>query len=117
MKKKFVMFGQNPFFGDYADLVHALGGRLSRVVVNVPDPVRDGMKGFAERVEEYNAWSPGLEVVELDDFEPDEEETALLGFRGVSSKPLRERLKSEYRGGVSAAGAPDGLRIADGGGG
>ena len=101
--KKFVMFGQNPLFGDYADLVHALGGRLARVVVNVPDPPRENTKSFAERIAEYNTWLadrhpdvPAAEVVELEEFEPDPEETAVLGFRGLSSRPLRERVKSEF---------------------
>jgi acetyltransferase-like isoleucine patch superfamily enzyme len=100
--KKFVMFGQNPMFGDYADLVHALGGRLSRVVVNVPDPPRENQKSFADRVAEYNHWlaaqgdTTPLQVVDLEDFVPDPEETAVLGFRGRSSRPLRERLKREF---------------------
>ena len=100
--KKFVMFGQNPMFGDYADLVHALGGRLSRVVVNVPDPPRENQKSFADRVAEYNHWlaaqgdTTPLQVVDLEDFVPAPEETAVLGFRGRSSRPLRERLKREF---------------------
>lgn len=100
--KKFVMFGQNPLFGDYADLIHALGGRLSRVVVNVPDPPRENQKSFADRLAEYDAFlaangeaSP-VQVVDLEDFVPDPQETAVLGFRGLSSRPLRERLKQEF---------------------
>lgn len=100
--KKFVMFGQNPLFGDYADLIHAMGGRLSRVVVNVPDPPRENQKSFADRLAEYNGWLAAngdptpVQVVELEDFVPDPEETAVLGFRGLSSRPLRERLKQEF---------------------
>jgi sugar O-acyltransferase (sialic acid O-acetyltransferase NeuD family) len=100
--RKFVMFGQNPMFGDYADLADALGGRLSRVVVNVPDPPRANIKSFADRVVEYNAWLAAngdavpLEVVDIGAFKPDPEETAVLGFRGLSSRPLRERVKREF---------------------
>ena len=101
--KNFVMFGQNPLFGDYADLIDALGGRISRVVVNVPDPPREDQKSFADRLAEYNAWLAAergeptpVEVIDLDDFEADPEETAVMGFRGVSSRPLRQRLKQEF---------------------
>ncbi len=96
------MFGQNTLFGDYADLVHALGGRLSRIVVNVPDPPRENQKSFADRVAEYNAClamngdPQPVEFVDLEEFVPDPEETAVLGFRGLSSRPLRERVKEEF---------------------
>jgi sugar O-acyltransferase (sialic acid O-acetyltransferase NeuD family) len=100
--KKFAMFGQSRFFGDYVDLIHALGGVLSRVVVNVPDPARPGTKTFADRFEDYQAWlqargSPHRAgVVELSRYRPDPEETCLVGFRGLSSQPLRESLKADF---------------------
>ena len=44
-------------FGEYLDIIHALGGVLHTVVVNVPDPPRPGpIKSFAERVEAYDDW-------------------------------------------------------------
>ncbi len=100
--KKFVMFGQSQFFGDYLDLIHSLGGVLSRVIVNVPDRAPPGVKSFARRIEDYHSWLSArgsdhrVQVVELDDYVPDPEETAILGFRGLNSRPLRERLKAEF---------------------
>ncbi len=98
----YVMFGQNPFFGDLVDLIYFLGGYLKKVVVNVPDPHRPGVKSFAERVAEYEVWrsahdyGQALEIQNLDDYQKDENEIALMGFRGVSSRPLRNFLKKEH---------------------
>ena len=98
--KPYVFFGQNPVIGDMIDSVHALGGRLAKVVVNVPDP-RHSPKTFAQRMADYGQWlqshRPGLqcEVQELEQFEPQEGESYLIGFRGVMvpvlAGPLRER--------------------------
>lgn len=98
----YVMFGQNPFFGDLADLIHRNGGYLKKVVVNVPDPPRPGVKSFAQRVAEYDAWMERngydrkLEIQELDDYRMDESETCVMGFRGTSSRPLRQFLMTEH---------------------
>lgn len=90
-------------FGEYLDIIHARGGVLNTVVVNVPDPPRpDSIKSFAERVEDYDGWlreegsGHRLEVIQLEDWSPGDNEHYLMGFRGVKSVPLRERLKARY---------------------
>jgi len=97
------MFGQHMGFGEYLDVVHALGGVLDTVVVNVPDPPRPGrIRSFAERVDAYHDWLAAhgsdhrVEIVQLEDWSPRENEHYFMGFRGVKSVPLREQLKTEH---------------------
>ena len=101
-QRRYVMFGQHMGFGEYLDIIHALGGVLNTVVVNVPDPPRPApIKSFAERVEAYDGWLKDegsdhrLEIVELEDWSPGDNEHYLMGFRGVKSISLREHLKKK----------------------
>lgn len=100
--KPYVMFGQSPYFGDYVDAIHALGGWLSRVVINVPERLIKNTKPFAERVEAYQAWlderCPGrrVEVIDLADFQPAEDEAYLVGFRSAKMEPLIEMLRARF---------------------
>jgi UDP-3-O-[3-hydroxymyristoyl] glucosamine N-acyltransferase len=100
---RYVMFGQHMGFGEYLDLIHALGGVLNTVVVNVPDPPRPGgIKTFAERLQAYHDWLKDhgsdhrVEIVQLEDWSPGENEHYFMGFRGVKSIPLREQLKEKH---------------------
>jgi acetyltransferase-like isoleucine patch superfamily enzyme len=102
-QRRYVMFGQHMAFGEYVDIIHARGGVLNTVVVNVPDPPRPGpIKSFAERVEDYDGWlqeegsDHRLEVIQLEDWSPGDNEHYVMGFRGVKSVPLREHLKERH---------------------
>lgn len=101
--RPFVMFGQSPFFGDYVDLIHAVGGRLSRVVLNVEEVIRPRRKTFAERLEEYHEFLRGMgigaavDVLRIEDFRPGQGEAYVYGFRNRDGLAgMRDRLREEY---------------------
>jgi serine acetyltransferase len=97
-----VMFGRSARFGDYVDLVHILGGSISKVVVNVPDRSKPGGKSFDERVASYRErrleWGiEGDVVVEaLRDFRPGESERYFFGFAGLGQLVLRDYLVERW---------------------
>ena len=100
--KPFVMFGVHPLFGDYVDAIHASGGYLARVVLNVKESERPHGESFEERLGKYNQWRLGrgisdpVEVLWLDDYQPKAGEHPLLGFRGVKADPLIGVLKERH---------------------
>ena len=100
--KPFVMFGTHPLFGDYVDAIHAVGGYLSRVVLNVQEPQRPAGQKFQDRLEKYQSWlratgcSTQVKVLWLDDYSVDPDETALLGFRGTKAQPLLDLVKERH---------------------
>jgi serine acetyltransferase len=100
--KPFVMFGVHPLFGDYVDAIHAAGGYLSRVVLNVQEPERPPGMSFREGIEKYHRWRinngmPGrVDVLWLNDYRPKSGERPLLGFRGTKAGPLIKLLKEQH---------------------
>ena len=102
LEEPFVMFGVHPLFGDYVDAIHANGGYLARVVLNVPEPERSPGQSFQDSLDSYHRWLKNsgkehrVEVLWLDKYSPDQNETALIGFRGTKSLPLIEQLKTEF---------------------
>ncbi len=103
MSRRFVMFGQSPFFGDYVDLIHAVGGRLSRVVLNAEEVVRPGRKRFSERLAEYHDFlrrsglGGAVEVMGIDAFRRCEGEEYVYGFRDPAGLArLREVLRETH---------------------
>ena len=100
--KPFVMFGVHPLFGDYVDAIHAAGGYLDRVVLNVPEPERPRGMNFEEGLDKYHRWrlnngmAGKVDVIWLDDYRPKSEEHPLLGFRGVKADPLIRLLKEKH---------------------
>jgi sugar O-acyltransferase (sialic acid O-acetyltransferase NeuD family) len=96
------MFGFSGLFGDYADIIHAAGGRLRAVVQNVRDPTPVGRKSFADRVAEYDLWleendlGGPLSIVALEDFLPEPDEHYVLGFRGRQQQRLLSELESKF---------------------
>jgi len=98
----YVMFGHSGLFADYAEIIHALGGRLTKVVVNVPDVARPHDRRFADRLGDVNAFlrrtAAGHQIASehIDRFRPGEHERYVIGFRGLQLRPLRDRLKSAF---------------------
>jgi sugar O-acyltransferase (sialic acid O-acetyltransferase NeuD family) len=96
------MFGHSGLFGDYAEIIHALGGRLAKVVVNVPDVAHAHDRPFADRLADVNAWLArtdagySIESEHIDQFRPGAQERYVIGFRGVQLCPLRDRLRSTF---------------------
>lgn len=100
--KPYVMFGVHPLFGDYVDAIHAAGGRLARVVQNVPEPERPAGEGFLDSLERYHSWlrdsgdDHRVELIQLEDYLPVPGEIPILGFRGIKSVSLTELLKQRH---------------------
>jgi sugar O-acyltransferase (sialic acid O-acetyltransferase NeuD family) len=101
--KPFVMFGIHPLFGDYVDAIHACGGHLARVVMNVPEPERPAGQRFQDSLDRYHQWlerhagtTRRVKVLWLEDYSPEPKEIAILGFRGTKALPLIARLKAEH---------------------
>ena len=96
------MFGFSGLFGDYADIIHGVGGCLKAVVQNVSDPTPEGQKTFRDRVVEYDQWlaennlAGPLSIVALEDFLPAPEERYVLGFRGRQQQRLLSELESRF---------------------
>jgi sugar O-acyltransferase (sialic acid O-acetyltransferase NeuD family) len=99
----YVMFGHSALFGDYTDIIHALGGRLLKVVTNVPDMPRPGDgRTFGQDLEAMNrslgergaGWQIDHQDIAL--FRPAAGETYFIGFRGEQITGLRDRLKQQF---------------------
>ncbi len=98
------MFGQSQFFGDYVDLIHAAGGRLSRVVLNADEVTQPRRKTFADRLREYHVFlrqigiQGQVDVVRIDEFRARDGEAYVYGFRNpVGLARLRDSLWDEHR--------------------
>jgi sugar O-acyltransferase (sialic acid O-acetyltransferase NeuD family) len=100
--KAYVMFGIHALFGDYVDAIHASGGCLSRVVLNVPEPERPPGMSFEDSLKKYHRWrhdneiAGKVEVLWLESYSPKSDEYPLLGFRGVKADPLIQFLKDNH---------------------
>jgi sugar O-acyltransferase (sialic acid O-acetyltransferase NeuD family) len=98
----FVMFGQSPRFGDYLDIIHACGGYLRKVFVNVPDPTPAGGRRFDDRLRDANHVLEALgqehqiEVQPIEDFRPSAAERYVIGFRGLHVRSLRDTLRGAF---------------------
>jgi sugar O-acyltransferase (sialic acid O-acetyltransferase NeuD family) len=95
------MFGHSRLFGDYAEVIHACGGRLAKVVVNLPDRPRPKERSFTDRLASFNAHlrRSGAEPIateSIDLFRPGGDERYVIGFRGLQLCPLRDRLKAAF---------------------
>lgn len=98
----YVLFGVHGLFGDYAEAVHALGGRLARVVMNMDEPPRPPGRRFIDRLDRHHAWrrregdTREVEVLRMEDYGPEDGEVPLLGFRGLKVYPLVEELRRRF---------------------
>ena len=99
----YVRFGHSALFGDYVDIIHANGGRLLKVVTNLPDLPRPGDgRRFADDLAAMNGWlahakgAPEIARQDIDALAPAAGETYLIGFRGEQLRPLRDRLKKDF---------------------
>jgi sugar O-acyltransferase (sialic acid O-acetyltransferase NeuD family) len=87
------MFGAGDLFGDLVDIVHFSGGRLRKVVLNVPDIEKEGRLSIRERI----ARMPyEVEIVSLEEFTPSEGEKFFIGFKSYQMIPLRSHLKEKF---------------------
>lgn len=100
--RPWVMFGIHPLFGDYVDAIHSVGGHLSRIVLNIPEPERPKGERLCDFLDRYHDWlrknghSHEVRVEHLSCYSPDESEQPMLGFRGLKVLPLVEILQREF---------------------
>lgn len=98
--KPYAFIGFNGLFGEYADIVHALGGIVRKVVINLPMETHTGIRSFREQLDQYHRWldSAGIshraEIVQLRDFRPSASEHHVLAARGLRLQPLCEYVTS-----------------------
>ncbi|HEX8372846.1 MAG TPA: hypothetical protein VF585_08710 [Chthoniobacterales bacterium] len=97
--KRYVFIGFNGLFGDYADMVHANGGILTKVVVNLPLETVTGSRTFADQLASHRRWrermgiSEPLNIEALAEFQPKSDDLHILACRGRSVAPLRSYLR------------------------
>jgi len=94
----YVMFGYNQLLVDFAEIIHLNGGRLSKIVCNVKEPIIEGRKRLTERLPVVARAQAGdaPEVIWLDDFEPQEGENYILGVPGRKMEPLVQQLTDAF---------------------
>ena len=85
--RAYVLFGQSDYLGDYAELVHALGGYIKTIVVNIQETPVPTRKLFNERIAEIDLYFggrfewPRLTILGVDNFRPVADEVYMAGFR------------------------------------
>jgi sugar O-acyltransferase (sialic acid O-acetyltransferase NeuD family) len=98
----YVMFGHSPLFGDLVDIIVAKGGRLKKVVQNIPEQVRPGTKPLSQLIDEQErSLAPGnsltsITVQQLESFVPEEGENYIIGFRSHRLIPLWTELRRRF---------------------
>jgi acetyltransferase-like isoleucine patch superfamily enzyme len=99
---EYVMIGTSARLGDYIDIVHALKGQISKIVVNFPDEPDPAGRSFATRLDAYNRWrarwgiKENVVVQELKDFAPSENARYILGFSGLGQIPMQRYLADRW---------------------
>lgn len=89
----FTMFGFSHFFGDIVDLIHDMDGRLSRVVVNVPEVKVSGRPTLEDRL---GRLPYRVDVIPLSEFNPVFVDSYVMGFSGRKMVPLLDDLKARF---------------------
>ena len=91
----YVFIGFSGSFGEYTDIVHACGGYVRKVVINVPPDIPLGTMDFRQRLSHYERYLHSLgitecvEVQQLRDFQPDAADRHVLAARGLKLQPLQ----------------------------
>lgn len=91
MSKEYVVFGFSHYFGDIFDCIESVGGRLGKVVLNVPETPWPGRASLAERLKRLPYKVP---LIQLKDFVSRGErfERNVIGFSGKQMAPLLKLL-------------------------
>jgi sugar O-acyltransferase (sialic acid O-acetyltransferase NeuD family) len=94
MKKEYVIFGVSAFLSDIIDIIHARGGVVSSLYMNMPEVRREGVMGFRARLAllDYR-----VEVHEtLEPFKPRQGVQYVLGTTTPHKIRLVEELRSRH---------------------
>ena len=92
-----VMFGHSHFLGDLLDIVHdpAFPQRVSKIVTNMPEEIKQGRKTIAERLDRVGY---GIAMQPLEEFSPGPagSEEYVMGFSGGQQEDLVRLLRSRF---------------------
>ncbi len=101
----YVMLGHNHLFGDFVEIVHANGGILKKIVQNIPEPIHARRLNLEERLAKLssptrnskgvNQYYP-IEVEQLENFIPSEEDLHFIGFTGSCVEDFQHQLSSRH---------------------
>lgn len=92
--KKYVIFGVSAFLSDILDIIHARGGRVAEIFLNLPEIPRERLMGYRRRLA-----LAGYEIrahENLDHFRPREDWSYALGTPSPHKNKLVEELKSRH---------------------
>jgi len=92
--KKYIIFGVSPFLSDIIDIIHANGGRVAKIFLNMPEVQRERTMSFRDRLAllDYK-----VEVHEdLSAFKPQKGFLYSLGTPTPHKKTLVEELKAKH---------------------
>ena len=92
--KPFIIFGVSAFISDLFDIIHANGGKVYKIYLNMPEVVRARAKGLKERI---SLLGYELKVYDsLEPFKPENDCGYTLGTPSPHKYRLIEGLKSKY---------------------
>jgi sugar O-acyltransferase (sialic acid O-acetyltransferase NeuD family) len=89
-----ILFGVSNMLSDVYDCVYALGKKVVRIVINVPEQKRERTKGYETRLRELNE-RPLITL--LDDFAPQENEEYFIVPTTTKKAALVEFLKNKHQ--------------------
>lgn len=90
MTTPWVMFGTSHLFGDFFDLIHDSGGRLRKIVINVPEKPWAGRLSIQERLYRLPY---AVEIQSAADWKPDPDCEHVVGFSRRIMVPMLEDLQ------------------------
>lgn len=89
-----IIFGVSNMLSDVYDCVNGLGKKITRIVVNMPEQMRERTKDFETRLQELNERPL---ITSLDDFAPEEGEEYFIIPTTPKKYVLVELLKSRHQ--------------------
>lgn len=94
MSRSWIMFGHSHLLGDIFDLITDSGGRLSKIVLNIPEgPTPPRRLPLSERLARLPY---RVESIDLSGFTPSLDESYVIGFSGRKMAPLLDKLKDMF---------------------
>jgi len=89
-----ILFGVGNMLSDVYDCAAALGKKISRIVINIPEQKRERTKGYEKRLQELNERPL---ITPLNEFKPDEGEEYFVVPTTVKKADLIEFLKITHQ--------------------
>ena len=103
-----ILFGVSNVLSDVYDCAHALGKKITRIVLNAPEEKRERTKGFETRLREFNEHPL---ITPLEDFAPREEEEYFVVPTTPRKAVLIEFLQNNSPAEVLPTDSSDGIHL------